>query len=512
MAQPATAGIIVAAIFVLLAVLYFGYRGYVKWHRYRSKPIDSELPPIREPIGPYSASSGGYTNPTPSYGGDTWRTAGSASKGSFQGGTGSIYGQLSPDFGPTSRRQSFGAFPGASDSPDSIPGSPYSMGPEVQIPLAAAAATTSGSTRPSPETLAHHRMSSASTMTLKRTYAGSVYKGSSSMSPSSSMTLPQKRESYLPHSPYNRDSIQIVPPQPLGVGFGSMATATDERTLAFSKSSGIGLGDDTFSQGLVWGGESAQKDGARPTDPTHSASPSLDGRGPSSPVATSQPPQSSSTHVNSGSLGHQQLRRYLQEGPSRANSGRLDSLNGNESKPSWSVADNSGNLPEPIAETEAGPLATNPSTQRTDWSSERGGPGFTSQQSPLHALSLGTTGQSASPSRLQPAHTQYRQGSPLSHKATTTAESSPILASFPEHPNPSPARIHERGPSASSDSNGTPGLASRSGSGTAGSDSNNGSPASVGDEGGDPGIGRRLMLGKDGNLTFGGEQASQTQV
>ncbi|KAL9939221.1 hypothetical protein V8E36_002034 [Tilletia maclaganii] len=47
-----------------------------------------------------------------------------------------------------------------------------------------------------------------------------------------------KRESYLPH--LNREAMQIVTPSPLGFGLGGMATATDQRTLAFSKASGIG--------------------------------------------------------------------------------------------------------------------------------------------------------------------------------------------------------------------------------------------------------------------------------
>lgn len=87
--------------------------------------------------------------------------------------------------------------------------------------------------------------SSSSTMTLKRSYLRSP-----SASQLSYMSTSSRRESYLPHSPLNRDSIQIIPPQPLGFG-GSMAMATDQKTLAFSKDSGIG-GTEDFTSGLVW--------------------------------------------------------------------------------------------------------------------------------------------------------------------------------------------------------------------------------------------------------------------
>lgn len=86
--------------------------------------------------------------------------------------------------------------------------------------------------------------SSSSTMTLKRSYLRSQ-----SSSQLSYMSTSSRRESYLPHSPLYRDSIQIVPPQPLGFG-GSMALATDQKTLVFSSNSGIG-GDD-LTKGLVW--------------------------------------------------------------------------------------------------------------------------------------------------------------------------------------------------------------------------------------------------------------------
>ncbi len=71
--------------------------------------------------------------------------------------------------------------------------------------------------------------SSSSTMTLKRSYL---------RSPSSHSFASSRRESYLPHSPRNRDSIQIVPPQPLG----GMA---EPRGLQ-------GTGRDEFTSGLIW--------------------------------------------------------------------------------------------------------------------------------------------------------------------------------------------------------------------------------------------------------------------
>lgn len=128
--------------------------------------------------------------------------------------------------------------------------------------------------------------SSSSTMTLKRSYL------KSSASQLSILSNSSRRESYLPHSPLNRDSIQIIPPQPLGFG-GNMAMATDQRTLAFSTNSGIGASED-FTSGLVW------------TEPSDQASRSRNARRPH--------------------LGNQERHRYLMEGPVSTRTSEAPSL------------------------------------------------------------------------------------------------------------------------------------------------------------------------------------------
>jgi hypothetical protein len=156
--------------------------------------------------------------------------------------------------------------------------------------------------------------SSSSTMALKRSYASSVH--SSHLTHSSSTPIyglgvghwqggtPARRSSYLPHSPLNRDKIQIVPPQPLGIGLGGLATAVDQRTLAFSPASGIGDGDsELFGQDLVWPSSDIAEASERPQRPARV------------PNSTSH-----------SSIGHGERMRYLQEGPARqaspAESGR----------------------------------------------------------------------------------------------------------------------------------------------------------------------------------------------
>ncbi|CAO1624923.1 unnamed protein product [Parajaminaea phylloscopi] len=512
MGQPATAGIIVAAIFVSIAALYLGYRGYVKWHRYRNKPTDSELPPIREPLTPYTASPSGQ--PNSSVYGDTWRTAGTASRASLKGAGGSIYGQLSPDFGPASRRPSLGAFP-TGNSPDSAPTSPFAMPADTQFPAAAAAS-------PSSDTIAQHRMSSASTMTLKRTYAGSVYKGSSSMSMTPPLSPTQKRDSYLPHSPYNRDSIHIVPPQPLGVGFGSMAMATDERTLAFSKTSGIGSGEDTFSSGLVWGSKSTPAElsasGApeRTLSPTHSVS--------------------SSSQGWSASVGRDQLHRYLQEGPARVQSGRLASASETDapqSRPRSPAAAGSLSGTDSAANTHRSyvPGSSMHSSRASSITSGGfpNGPTFTSRQSPLQTLSLrgSVDGQQAPLSvvRSPPASgwpesaDRMRNDSARSQQGATPANSSPIMAPF-RTTHPDSSGEHQVHPGAAGRSrepdtsdmprdprNDTPDLASRSGSGTSGSDHTN-VPATPGDGAAGGIAGRQIMVGKDGTLVVSDDRTA----
>ncbi len=95
--------------------------------------------------------------------------------------------------------------------------------------------------------------STSSTNALRKSYAPSSHmRSGSSGQLSAQAALPPRRESYLPHNPANRESIMIVPPQPLGFGTpASMAMGTDQRTLAFSRQSGIGL-DDSFSAHFNW--------------------------------------------------------------------------------------------------------------------------------------------------------------------------------------------------------------------------------------------------------------------
>lgn len=233
MAQPPTAAIVVASIFGGIAALFFGYRIYKKWWNWRQG--DRLLPPVREPPTAYY----GQTAVTPTMDSSPYASLGpSTSRASMMA--------VSPAFGPSwSQRNSQ-----ASHSPSERP-SPVMTGVDI-----------AGFPSAPPEAYdAHSRAvstmsSSSSTMTLKRSYASSTVLKSSSASQHSLLSAQSggRRESYLPHSPLNRDSIQIVPPQPLGFGLGSYATATDQRTLAFSRSSGIGQGDD-FGSGLVWGPE-----------------------------------------------------------------------------------------------------------------------------------------------------------------------------------------------------------------------------------------------------------------
>lgn len=123
-----------------------------------------------------------------------------------------------------------------------------------------------------------------STMTLKRSYLKS-----SSASQLSYLSNSSRRDSYLPHSPLNRDSIQIVPPQPLGFG-GNMAMATDQKTLAFSSNSGVGTAAEDFTSGFLW------------TDTAGRYLP--------------QRPQ----------VAHQDMQRYLMEGPLSTRTSETPSL------------------------------------------------------------------------------------------------------------------------------------------------------------------------------------------
>ncbi|KAN0060880.1 hypothetical protein ACQY0O_006614 [Thecaphora frezii] len=250
--QPPTAAIVVASIFGGIAVLFFGYRLYKKlwnfWHR------ESLLPPVREPPSAYY----GQTPITPMMQGSPYSVFGGAHA---TGSKGSSIAVPSP------------AYNGVV-TPSEIP-SPSTAAADSLLD----AGLLDGSD-------SHGRgystvSSSSSTMTLKRSYAKP-----SSASALLALSTPTngRRESYLPHSPLNRDSIQIVPPQPLGFGTGGFAMATDQRTLAFSKSSGIGAGDDLTS-GLVWAGSEQQQ-------------------------------QNGSRRSSRAYMGEEERRKYLMEGPS----------------------------------------------------------------------------------------------------------------------------------------------------------------------------------------------------
>ncbi|EPQ28203.1 uncharacterized protein PFL1_04031 [Pseudozyma flocculosa PF-1] len=277
--QPATAAIVVAAIFGALAVLFFSYRIYRKvWnHRHR----DQLLPPVREP-------------PTAYYGQSAVTPMAQASPYSFfaqangTGSKGSSIAVPSPSYN------------GAA-TPNELP-SPSTPAADLNL-------TDAG---PMPEPYdAHGRgystvSSSSSTMTLKRSYASGLPKPSSA-SVHSALSTPSmgRRESYLPHSPLNRDQIQIVPPQPLGFGTGGFAMATDQRTLAFSKMSGIGAGEDLTS-GLVW---------ADNNEPLHTPGGTATASAQPHQQPHQQQPRDDSRRPSKAQLGEDERRKYLLQGP-----------------------------------------------------------------------------------------------------------------------------------------------------------------------------------------------------
>lgn len=297
--------------------------------------------------GSFAASPGG----TPEY--SPWRgMAGSMSKSSFAmdrpgsiygGGLSTLGGDTNSGGGYHSRSHSLaGLSPPAAAAAehDSRPTSPYSastsypidstslaeLGVAVPPRVASPDAISEAGASNAPPSSSHRQRtmsSSSSTMTLRRSYAGDYYSssrrnsalfgssgnigggimagGSGGAGPSS------KRDSYLPHLPSNRDAIQIVPPQPLGIGLGGLATAMDQKTLAFSKSSGIGLGEEAFGDGkFSWNDATGQQQQDQQAQTQHQHQRSL------SP--------SSGSVSGSGSIGPQQLHRYLQEGPLGRNS------------------------------------------------------------------------------------------------------------------------------------------------------------------------------------------------
>lgn len=258
MSQPATAAIVVGCIVGGAAALFISYRVYLKWFNARHQgPM--VLPPAREPqdyASQYLSSTSTNAMAGTLYGGE------GSYRDSWKGGSGSqskasITSHMERGFGSES------SFPyhahRTSSSQGLLAQSPSLAAPgEVPSPLSPPSPTpdnTVGSNPVTPpsetyEPPQHFKAPSSrsSTMAIKRSYATSL-KSSSGAAPHSSGF---RRESYLPHLPENRDQIQIVPPQPLGFGLGGMATALDQKTLAFSSTSGIGTGEDDFSRGLVW--------------------------------------------------------------------------------------------------------------------------------------------------------------------------------------------------------------------------------------------------------------------
>lgn len=297
MAQPAYAGVAVGLIFIALIGLFFGYRLYKRlhWRRERQRQAAEELPAITDMGRNSTHFPTRSVSPGPSMFGslygdslprDSWR--GSSSKASLmsmpmQGSTANEYG-----YSRSRRSSSLGmthvAIHGGDASQEpSMPGSPIGQG---DVGLSSPSDIYDGPT--------HTRAlsSASSTMTLKRSYASSAYRGSSAGFPPGA--APPRRDSYLPHLPGNRDAIQIVPPQPLGFSFG-MAQAVDQKTLAFSKTSGIGDFDDVFAQGMLWTDEA----GNQATDAEKKAA--------------------IEAHISrGGTIAEEDRLRYLAQGPSRS--------------------------------------------------------------------------------------------------------------------------------------------------------------------------------------------------
>lgn len=216
MSQPATAAIIVASIFGSLAALFFGYKAYRKIWTWRHQNL--LLPPIREASSAYHGTTNTVSHPS-----------GLASVPATSSNRGSLYA--------TSPVGNSALWPHGLPSNTSSERASPSIGALDSVLVSNPIEAFDARSRT--------MSSSSSTMTLTRAY----HKSSSASQ--LSFSSPARRESYLPHSPLNRDMIQIVPPQPLGFG-GTMAMAADQKTLTFSQNSGIGLGGDDFTSGLLW--------------------------------------------------------------------------------------------------------------------------------------------------------------------------------------------------------------------------------------------------------------------
>lgn len=300
MGQPAYAAVAVALIFIALIGSVVGYKLYRRWQwrKVRRQQEAAEEAAAAEAINNRSTANLSSmhfpmrsTSPGPSMIGSLYGEAYpresiggrvSMSKASLYSVPAPAYynGSSASEYALSRPRRSSSqgllrvASPVASPAgyvsqEPSMPGSPIS-----QSAVGAEGAVEAGGS-PSSEPLdgpTHQRAlsSASSTMTLRRQYAASTYRsgaygggvspgpyrGAPSPGPYRSGPSPGpyhvRRDSYLPHLPENRDHVQIVPPTPLGFGLGGMAQAVDQKTLAFSTTSGIGDFNEDFSNGLLW--------------------------------------------------------------------------------------------------------------------------------------------------------------------------------------------------------------------------------------------------------------------
>jgi len=511
MGQPATAAIIVGCIVGGVVFVFVAYKVYVKYYYHKHK-TQIVLPPAREPQSytshPLSPSTNTMTGSLygDAYNRDSWK--GSHSRASISSHLDKHGSENNYPY-HSQRRSSSQGLLGSAFNPDaSAPNSPLSPSTDLSI-----GPSMPPSTLDNYEVNAHRKelSSSSSTMTLKRSYAPSV-KSSGGMS----STPAYRRESYLPHLPENRDQIQITPPQPLGFGLGGMATAIDQKTLAFSTTSGIGSGEDDFTRGLVW------QEG--------------------NPDAAAQ--------LKAAKLGEEERLRYLAQGPvrtmspgamrgaihnhvySNSNAGssgmRTPDVPSSRSRSPAQVAPWDGSSTSdvgpsvsqrgtiPPSQPPSHPLESSYSSQSLNSQTARNA-AFTSQQSPLGLMSEGI-----------PSH-------PL---ASTGTSNSPILSAFrnpvqphPMHPVISSAEFtsHSHSNSANSGSANsgynhgerTPGMMSESvstenGSGSAPMTDSSGRQSAT-----EPRVShngflvdeeKRIAIGKDGQLkVMGGEEVNSPE-
>ncbi|SNX82772.1 uncharacterized protein MEPE_01478 [Melanopsichium pennsylvanicum] len=369
MSQPNTAAIAVASIFGGVALMFVAYKTYRKIWNCMHRP--EQLPPISQP-------------PT-----------------AYHGGV--VVSALSQS--PTMR-----SINRTSSSPDHLAASNSNWQQHDGLTSTCTSEIPSPSIQgldsimlssPSDVYDPHYRgastiSSSSSTMTLKRSYLKSPSASQLSYTSNSS-----RRESYLPHSPLYRESIQIIPPQPLGFG-GSSAMATDQKTLAFSNSSGIGTPED-FTSGLVWTEQPGHGRRSR----------------------NSQRPQ----------LAHQDRQRYLMQGPLSARNSEVPSLlTSSRNSP---VAPNSPLEPPADVELSGSTVATSQSSQAKVHSQPRLEP----KSSVINSHLLGA--KDSPLQRLQSSGGQVQPilgiRSPSEHGNRSDSDASPILSPFEHRSSPSSA-------------------------------------------------------------------------